>query len=36
MSLNESTVEDAAFEWFLLRSASLNYGEQVGEPTTRG
>jgi len=31
MSLNESIVEDAALEWFLLRSAPLNYGEQVGE-----
>ena len=31
MSLNESIVEDTALEWFLLRSAPLNYGEQVGE-----
>ena len=31
MSLNESIVEDAALEWFLLRSAPLNYGGQVGE-----
>ncbi len=31
MSLNESIVEDAALEWFLLRSALLNYGGQVGE-----
>ena len=35
MSLNESIVEEAAFEWFLLRSAPLNYGGQVGELTTR-
>jgi hypothetical protein len=32
MSLNESIVEDAALEWFLLRSAPLNYGGQVGDP----
>ena len=31
MSLNESIVEDAALEWFLLRYAPLNYGGQVGE-----
>jgi type I restriction enzyme R subunit len=31
MSLNESIVEDAALVWFLLRSAPLNYGGQVGE-----
>jgi hypothetical protein len=31
MSLNESIVEDAALEWFLLRSAPLNYGGQVGD-----
>jgi hypothetical protein len=31
MSLNGSIVEDFAIEWFLLRSAPLNYGEQVGE-----
>jgi hypothetical protein len=31
MSLNESHVEEAALEWFLLRSAPLNYGGQVGE-----
>jgi hypothetical protein len=31
MSLNESIVEDAALEWFLLRSAALNYGGQVRE-----
>jgi hypothetical protein len=31
MSLNESIVEDAALEWFFLRSAPLNYGGQVGE-----
>ena len=31
MSLNESIVEDAGLEWFLLRSAPLNYGGQVGE-----
>ena len=31
MSLNESIVEDAALEWFLFRSAPLNYGGQVGE-----
>ena len=31
MSVNESIVEDAALEWFLLRSALLNYGGQVGE-----
>ncbi len=31
MSLNESIVEHAAIEWFLLRSAPLNYGGQVGE-----
>ena len=31
MNLNESIVEDAALEWFLLRSAPLNYGGQVGE-----
>jgi hypothetical protein len=31
MSLNESIVENAALEWFLLRSAPLNYGGQVGE-----
>jgi hypothetical protein len=31
MTLNESIVEDAALEWFLLRSALLNYGGQVGE-----
>lgn len=31
MSLNESIAEDAALEWFLLRSAPLNYGGQVGE-----
>ena len=31
MSLNESIVEDADLEWFLLRSAPLNYGGQVGE-----
>ena len=31
MSLNESIVEDVALEWFLLRSAPLNYGGQVGE-----
>jgi hypothetical protein len=31
MSLNESIVEDATLEWFLLRSAPLNYGGQVGE-----
>ena len=31
MSLNESIVEEAALEWFLLRSAPLNYGGQVGE-----
>jgi hypothetical protein len=31
MSLNESIVEDAALEWFLLRSDPLNYGGQVGE-----
>ena len=31
MTLNESIVEDAALEWFLLRSAPLNYGGQVGE-----
>jgi type I restriction enzyme R subunit len=30
MTLNKSIVEDAAFEWFLLRSAPLNYGGQVG------
>jgi type I restriction enzyme R subunit len=30
MSLNESIVEDAALEWFLLRSAPLNSGGQVG------
>ena len=35
MSLNESIVEEAAFERFLLRSAPLNYGGQVGELTTR-
>jgi hypothetical protein len=31
MSLNKSIVEDVALEWFLLRSAPLNYGGQVGE-----
>ena len=31
MNLNESIVEDAALEWFLLRSAPLNYGGQVKE-----
>ena len=31
MSLTKSIVEDAALEWFLLRSAPLNYGGQVGE-----
>lgn len=31
MSLTESIVDDAALEWFLLRSAPLNYGGQVGE-----
>ena len=31
MSLNESIVKDAALEWFFLRSASQNYGGQVGE-----
>ena len=31
MSLNESIVEPASLEWFLLRSAALNYGGQVGE-----
>ena len=31
MSLTESIVEDAALAWFLLRSAPLNYGEQLGE-----
>ena len=31
MTLNESHVEEAALEWFLLRSAPLNYGGQVGE-----
>jgi hypothetical protein len=31
MSLNESIVEDAALEGFLLRSAPLNYGGQVGD-----
>ena len=31
MSLNGSIVEDFAIEWFLLRSAPLNYGEQVGK-----
>jgi hypothetical protein len=31
MTLNESIVEDVALEWFLLRSAPLNYGGQVGE-----
>ena len=31
MSLSESIVEDAALEWFLFRSAPLNYGGQVGE-----
>jgi hypothetical protein len=34
MSLNESIVSptrDAALEWFLLRSAPLNYVGQVGE-----
>ena len=31
MSLNESIVEDAGLEWFLLRSAPLNYGGPVGE-----
>ena len=31
MSLNESIVKAAALEWFLLRSAPLNYGGQVGE-----
>lgn len=31
MSLNGSIVEDASLEWFLLRSAPLNYGGQVGE-----
>jgi len=35
MSLNESIVEEAAFEWFLRRSAPLNYGGQVGELATR-
>jgi hypothetical protein len=35
MSLNESIVEEAAFEWFLRRSAPLNYGRQVGELATR-
>jgi hypothetical protein len=35
VSLNESTVEAAALEWFLLRSAPLNYGGQVGELATR-
>ena len=29
MSLNESTVEEAALEWFLLRQG---YGGQVGDP----
>jgi hypothetical protein len=33
MNLNESIIEDAALEWFLLRSALLNYGGQVGEQT---
>jgi hypothetical protein len=32
MSLNESIVEDAALEWFLLRSSPLNYGGQIEEP----
>ena len=31
MTLNESIVEAAALEWFLLRSALLNYGGPVGE-----
>ena len=31
MSLNESIVEDAALEWFLLRSAPLNFGGLVGD-----
>ena len=31
MNLNESIVEDVALEWFLLRSAPLNYGGQVKE-----
>jgi hypothetical protein len=31
MSLNESIVEPASLEWFLLRYAPLNYGGQVGE-----
>ncbi len=31
MSLNESIVEDAALEWFLLRPALRDYGGQVGE-----
>ncbi|MCX6857282.1 MAG: hypothetical protein NTV80_20530 [Verrucomicrobia bacterium] len=31
MSLNESIVADAALESFLLRSAPLNFGGQVGD-----
>jgi hypothetical protein len=30
MSLNESIFEDAALAWFLLRSAPLDSGGQVG------
>ena len=30
-ALNESIVEDASLDWFLLRSAPLNYCGQVGE-----
>lgn len=32
MSLNESIVEDAALEWFLLCPARRDYGGQVGKP----
>ncbi len=31
MILNESIVEDAALEWFILRLARRDYGGQVGE-----
>ena len=31
MGLNDYIIEDAALEWFLLRSAPLNSGGQVGE-----
>jgi hypothetical protein len=31
MSLNEHIIEDTVLDWFLLRSAPLNHGAQVGE-----